>query len=533
MKDMNNQKLRLPIGAAIALILWGIIGFAPAWNASAQAQEIAAEEEADAVDTNEATVEVEGQSALIYHSDRERVRVGGNLRVSADEVVQEAVTVFGSAEVAGEVKRDMATVFGGAKMTGSVGHDMVTVFGDAEVDGPVEHDLVVVFGSLKLGPNADVGHDVVVVFGSIEKDPEARLAGELIEVLPWFSGVGDYIKDGLLWGRLIPPSSGLAWIVVGLHFLLYLIIVVLMPKPVSSCVEQLDGKPLQSFGVGLLTMVLIAPVFAILAATGVGAILIPFLVIAEVALVLLGKTATFEFLGLQIFRGFNRNAEMRPLPTFLVGFILITLLYMVPVLALVVYMLIKPFALGAAVLAFFASIRKNGNGAAPGVPMSPPVVAPLATGGVSAASSGPVTEPAAATDPPSTLPPVSVAVMPRAGFWIRFAATALDFLALCWLLMLPHVDSYFLFFWLTYHIGMWAWKGTTIGGIVCNLRVVRVDGRRADFAVCLVRGLAGVFSALPLLLGFFWVGWTSERQSWHDKIAGTVIVRVPKNIPLL
>jgi uncharacterized RDD family membrane protein YckC len=123
--------------------------------------------------------------------------------------------------------------------------------------------------------------------------------------------------------------------------------------------------------------------------------------------------------------------------------------------------------------------------------------------------------------------------MPRAGFWIRLTATALDFIALCWILMLPYVDSFFLFFWLAYHIGMWSWKGTTIGGIVCNLKVVRLNGSDADLSVCLVRGLAGIFSALPLLLGFFWAGWTSERQSWHDKIAGTVIVRVPKGISLI
>lgn len=124
-------------------------------------------------------------------------------------------------------------------------------------------------------------------------------------------------------------------------------------------------------------------------------------------------------------------------------------------------------------------------------------------------------------------------VMPRAGFWIRLVASALDFIALCWILMLPHVDSYFLFFWIAYHIGMWSWRGTTIGGIVCNLKVVRLDGRDPDFSVCLVRGLACIFSALPLFLGFFWTGWTSERQSWHDKIAGTVIVRVPKGLSLL
>jgi uncharacterized RDD family membrane protein YckC len=34
-------------------------------------------------------------------------------------------------------------------------------------------------------------------------------------------------------------------------------------------------------------------------------------------------------------------------------------------------------------------------------------------------------------------------------------------------------------------------------------------------------------------LGFFWIAFDHERQAWHDKIAGTVVVRVPKTVPLV
>jgi uncharacterized RDD family membrane protein YckC len=95
------------------------------------------------------------------------------------------------------------------------------------------------------------------------------------------------------------------------------------------------------------------------------------------------------------------------------------------------------------------------------------------------------------------------------------------------------VDGYWPLLWIAYHVGMWAWKGTTIGGIVCGLKVVREDGRSLDFTVSLVRSLAAVFSFVALGMGFFWAGWSPERQSWHDKIAGTVIVKVPKGTPLI
>jgi uncharacterized RDD family membrane protein YckC len=48
----------------------------------------------------------------------------------------------------------------------------------------------------------------------------------------------------------------------------------------------------------------------------------------------------------------------------------------------------------------------------------------------------------------------------------------------------------------------------------------------------LVRGLSSVFSLVVLGIGCFWILWDPERQAWHDKIAGTYVVRVPRNWPL-
>ncbi len=84
-----------------------------------------------------------------------------------------------------------------------------------------------------------------------------------------------------------------------------------------------------------------------------------------------------------------------------------------------------------------------------------------------------------------------------------------------------------------YFAGMWAWKGTTVGGIVLNLQVVREDGQPMGLVTALVRSAAALFSVLILFLGFFWIGWDSQKQGWHDKIAGTVVVRLPKAIALV
>ena len=80
---------------------------------------------------------------------------------------------------------------------------------------------------------------------------------------------------------------------------------------------------------------------------------------------------------------------------------------------------------------------------------------------------------------------------------------------------------------------MWKLRGTTIGGAVCGLRVVRLDGRAIDWPTAVARALGCFLSLVVAGLGFIWVAFDPERQSWHDKIAGTVVVHVPRGTPLV
>jgi len=79
------------------------------------------------------------------------------------------------------------------------------------------------------------------------------------------------------------------------------------------------------------------------------------------------------------------------------------------------------------------------------------------------------------------------------------------------------VLTYFTFF----H-GAW---GQTIGKMIFRLRVLKADGQPLTFSRALARTFAYILSAIPFFLGFFWVGFTSKKRSWHDAIAGTMVVR--------
>jgi uncharacterized RDD family membrane protein YckC len=134
--------------------------------------------------------------------------------------------------------------------------------------------------------------------------------------------------------------------------------------------------------------------------------------------------------------------------------------------------------------------------------------------------------------PPAVVP--EALVYPRAGFWDRVGAAFLDVVLLSVICVSVNGPPWlFCMVALAYFGGMWAWKGTTIGGIVLGLKVARLDGQPVAFTVALVRALAAAFSLLVLGLGFLWIAWDPERQGWHDRIAGTVVVRLPKGTPLV
>ena len=137
--------------------------------------------------------------------------------------------------------------------------------------------------------------------------------------------------------------------------------------------------------------------------------------------------------------------------------------------------------------------------------------------------------------PPSATVPTDLTVYPRATFLDRVAAFALDAVLVAIavnLLDLSRHDGWFPLLLVAYHIAFWAWRGTTLGGIVVGLRVVRVQGTDLRFPDALVRGLSGIFSVAALGIGCFWMLQDPEKQMWHDKIAGTLVVKVPRHLVL-
>jgi uncharacterized RDD family membrane protein YckC len=87
-------------------------------------------------------------------------------------------------------------------------------------------------------------------------------------------------------------------------------------------------------------------------------------------------------------------------------------------------------------------------------------------------------------------------------------------------------------FSLAYSVLFTGLVGQTPGKMAVGIKVVLADGRVPGVGRAFVREVVGKFlSGLVLCLGYLWMLWDSERQCWHDKLAGTRVVRVVRAVP--
>lgn len=75
-------------------------------------------------------------------------------------------------------------------------------------------------------------------------------------------------------------------------------------------------------------------------------------------------------------------------------------------------------------------------------------------------------------------------------------------------------------------VAFWAWRMATPGKMAIGAVIVDADTfGKPGAGRFLLRYLAYFVSTLPLGLGLLWIGWDSRKQGWHDKIAGTVVIK--------
>lgn len=78
-------------------------------------------------------------------------------------------------------------------------------------------------------------------------------------------------------------------------------------------------------------------------------------------------------------------------------------------------------------------------------------------------------------------------------------------------------------------IAFWVAKQATPGKMAISAKIVDAKtGNPPSTGQFIGRYFAYYLSMFPLGLGLLWVAFDSRKQGWHDKLAGTLVVR-PKN----
>lgn len=67
--------------------------------------------------------------------------------------------------------------------------------------------------------------------------------------------------------------------------------------------------------------------------------------------------------------------------------------------------------------------------------------------------------------------------------------------------------------------------GQTPGKRILGLKVIRITGKELTPGIAFIRWLGYLVSRLFLFLGFLWIAVDRRKQGWHDKIAGTLVIR--------
>jgi uncharacterized RDD family membrane protein YckC len=498
-----------------------------------------------------------GRHRRLHNHDNDLVSVGHDANLPAGGQTDSLVAVFGSATNNGTARQDVVSVFGDTTVNGPTAGSAVAVLGDVIVNADVGEDVVAVLGNVTLGPAAHIHGHLVSVLGTVTQDPAAIVEEGVERVLPEgftsAAGLRHWVGHGLMLGRPLVIGNGLGWL-WGLSFALlalYTILALLFREATAHCIETLNDNPGMSLITAILAVLLTPLLLFLLAVTVIGILVIPIALVLMFIAGIFGKTTVLGWIGGRCFGLRSGQAVPHPAAAVLVGGIIVMLVYLVPVLGFMVFILLSMIGYGAVLYTLLNRIRRStSGGTVPSAP-APGGAGPGLSSGHSAGAAPIFTEaPAAAASapPPATgaaapaahAEPLPLSTLPRPGFWVRMGALFIDVLIIGVVVRLLadwHDDGsanrLFLLALAVYGAVMWKVKGTTIGGIVFDLRVARLDSRPLDWPTVSVRALGCILSLCALGLGFIWIAVDAGHQAWHDKLAGTIVVRVPKGTPLV
>jgi uncharacterized RDD family membrane protein YckC len=123
---------------------------------------------------------------------------------------------------------------------------------------------------------------------------------------------------------------------------------------------------------------------------------------------------------------------------------------------------------------------------------------------------------------------------PRSGFWRRFAAAFVDGILVG--IVASILGAIFgvernasngigTLLGLVYYTYFEGSSGQTVGKKALGIRVIDLSGGGPiGYGRAFIRYIGRFVSAIVIFLGYLWMLWDKEKQTWHDKFANSVVV---------
>jgi len=208
-----------------------------------------------------------------------KVRSGQEVTVPAGETVQgdliasagtvridgrvdgDLVATGGQVTIAGTVTGDVLAAAGSTTISGEVGGDVRVGTGQARVEGRIGEDLLLGAGQVSIASEAQVGGDLI--FGAGQMRMDGAVAGSVL------GATGNYTRGGSVGGsekvtvqqpeEEQAPTLGERALDRLRRYASILVIGVLMlwllPRVIRGAADSARGRPLVSFGVGILGVI--------------------------------------------------------------------------------------------------------------------------------------------------------------------------------------------------------------------------------------------------------------------------------------
>ena len=404
---------------------------------------------------------------------------------------------------------DLVLVRGHARIDGTVNGDCVLVGSDAEISGTINGDTVSVASKLRFSPGTVVNGDFVSTVSTVTGASDVHVNGERVnlDIFPpdtllgfdkWFSGT-------VLLLRPMSPDSFTSWF--GALFVLAFCLGVgaLFPRLLADTGRVLQERAPASLLSGLAIVPAAALFCFLLLITVLGILVIPLVVATLIVFSLIGNAAVFQAIGQRLAPKLKEQKH-GALAWIILGAVVCWIIYCIPVIGFLAGSLVFLAGLGAFSLYVIDRARAT------------------PTARLNAQTKALTDEPSRESAPVRAAPTPAPGTM--ADFWRRLGANVIDLVVLYPLLQFTGITRILVPAWVLYRFGMYVWRSATLGEIVLNLRVEKLAGGSliGDYGTALVRALSSLLSLLPFGLGFLWILFDSQRQTWHDKISGSVVV---------